>query len=94
MGFASGRDFDGGLRCVAQSGDEFPGTFGKRAAARQNHVEAAPQRFGAGDFERAQLAAPEFIDDRDLWEKGQAKFAQDHSLAGFDGLDFQDDVRQ
>src|SRR5271166_4648285 len=61
---------------------------------RHDYVQAAPQWFRIGDFERCELSTVQFVVDRDLRQKSDAEFSKHHAFAGLNRLDFQNDVWQ
>ena len=66
--------------------------FSQRAVTRVNDVEASAERFRVEKFDSRQLSRTEFLSDSKLRKECHAEAAVDHTLGGFDGVDFQRDV--
>jgi hypothetical protein len=61
--------------------------------ARVNEIEAAVKRFRVNELDGRELPFAHFWTDRHEREKREAEPALDHALGGFDGVDFESDIR-
>src|SRR5882724_11416927 len=66
--------------------------FSQRAVTRVNDVEASAERFRVEKFDSRQLSRTEFLSNSKLRKECHAKAAVDHTLGGFDGVDFERNV--
>lgn len=62
--------------------------------ARVDDVEIAAERLGVDDLDGDELAFGELVCDGDPRKEAEAELAFHHALGGFDGFDFEDDIRE